>query len=327
MKNILTLFITTVMVLSIVLTGCSQKQAEQTKQEQNTKQQQDEASADCCTEASSTYVHDDLLVSADWLKDNLNNVVIIDTRDEKAYKAKHITGAINTTWQPFTDMEAKKPGDKGWGTLLPPNKLANIIGKLGIDGSKPVVVYGNSPEGWGEDGRVAWTLKSAGLKDVKILNGGWKAWETKGYPADANIPTVAPANFTISSMDESLNATTDYINSNLDKIKIIDARDVDEYKGATKFGEKRGGHLPNAINITWNQVFNADGTIKNQKDLEALFSSKGINKDDEIVTYCTKGIRSAHMALILRMAGYEEAKNYDASFYEWADNESLKVEK
>lgn len=46
-----------------------------------------------------------------------------------------------------------KPGDKGWGTLLPKDDLAKKIGALGIDGSKPVVVYAD-PKGWGEDGRV-----------------------------------------------------------------------------------------------------------------------------------------------------------------------------
>jgi thiosulfate/3-mercaptopyruvate sulfurtransferase len=318
MKKTLSLIVSLVMILSLFTTGCSQKPAEQPQEQPKQEQQVSEP----------TYANPDLLVDADWLKANLNNVVVLDARDEKQYNAKHVAGAIHVAWQPFTDMEGKNPGDKGWGTLLEPSKLADVIGKLGIDGTKPVVIYNGAPEKtWGEDGRVAWTLKMAGIKDIKILNGGWSAWEAKGYESDANVPTPTPVNFKIASMAESLNVTTDYINSNLDKIKIIDAREVDEYNGATKFGEKRGGHLPGAINITWTQVYNADGTIKSQKDLEALFSSKGINKDDEIATYCTKGIRSGHLALILKMAGYDKAKNYDASFYEWAGNESLKLEK
>lgn len=318
MKKTLMLAASLIMTISLFATGCSQKQTNKTQEQPKQEQQA----------SSPTYAHPDLLVDADWLKSNLNNVVVLDTREAKSYKAKHITGAVNVAWQPFTDMEAKKPGDKGWGTLLEPTKLSGVIGKLGIDGSKPVVIYNGAPEKtWGEDGRIAWTLRMAGVKNVKILNGGWNAWEAKGYPTDANIPTPEPKNFTIASMDQSLNTTTDYINANLEKIKIIDTRDVSEYNGATKYGEKRGGHLPGAINIPWTQVFNSDGTFKSQKDLEALFSSKGINKNDEIVTYCTKGIRSGHMAIVLRMAGYDKAKNYDASFYEWAGNENLKIEK
>jgi len=45
-----------------------------------------------------------------------------------------------------------------------------------------------------------------------------------------------------------------------------------------------------------------------------------------IVTYCTSGIRSAHNALVLRMAGYENAKNYDASINEWGAFDELPME-
>ncbi|MPM32315.1 Sulfur carrier protein TtuD [bioreactor metagenome] len=74
-------------------------------------------------------------------------------------------------------------------------------------------------------------------------------------------------------------------------------------------------------------MLNSNGTVKSQKDIEALLTSKGISKEDEIATYCTKGIRSAHMSLILNMAGYTKAKNYDASFYEWAGDNHLDVVK
>lgn len=307
MKKISILIISTIMLLSLAFVGCSQKPTTSTTE-------------------TSTYTNNDLLVTTDWVKDNFDKVVILDARDAKAYAANHITNAINVTWQQFTDMLNKKPGDKGWGTLLESSKLADAIGKLGIDGTKTIVVYGAPPTGWAEDGRIAWTLKSAGIKNVKILNGGWKAWDTKGYSKDTKVPTVTAATFKISAIDATLNVTTDYINNNLDKIKIIDTREADEYNGAIKYGEARGGHLPKAINITWTQLYNSDGTVKSQKEIETILSAKGINKTDEIITYCTKGIRSADMALILKMAGYN-AKNYDASYYEWSGNSALTVEK
>jgi thiosulfate/3-mercaptopyruvate sulfurtransferase len=316
MKKLLSLIVSTVLVSSLALVGCSQKQATVLKESSKP------------SEAAAKYVNNDLLVSADWVKDNIDKgIVILDARDAKAYAANHIPNSINVKWQPFTDMENKKPGDKGFGNLLEPSKLADVIGKLGIDGTKTVVVYGAPPTGWAEDGRIAWTLKSAGIKDVKMLNGGWNAWKSKEYPSDTKVPTPKAVAFKISAMDESINVTTDYINKNIDKIKIIDAREVAEYNGAVKYGEARGGHLPKAINITWTQFYNSDGTLKSQKDIETLLSSKGINKDDEIVSYCTKGIRSADVTLILKIAGYEKAKNYDGSYYEWAGNKDLSVEK
>ena len=85
--------------------------------------------------------------------------------------------------------------------------------------------------------------------------------------------------------------------------------------------------IPKSINIPFNEVYNEDGTIKSKADLEKLFKDAGINKDDEIVTYCTSGIRSGHMALILKSIGYDNVKNYDASYYEWAGDKTNPVEK
>ena len=36
------------------------------------------------------------------------------------------------------------------------------------------------------------------------------------------------------------------------------------------------------------------------------------------MTYCTGGIRSAFMQLMLEMQGYGNVKNYDGLFYNWA---------
>ncbi|MFA7572927.1 MAG: rhodanese-like domain-containing protein [Lutispora sp.] len=319
MKRKFALLLAVTMLLSLLFTGCSPKEQPAP---------QPEAPAQETTPApveKVPYIHDDLLVDADWLNTNLSNVIVIDARKDAEYNKGHIAGSINMPWQPFTDMEAKKPGDKGWGTLLAPEKLSAVIGGLGIDGSKTVVVYAVAPGGWGDEGRVAWTLKSAGIKDVKVLNGGFASWEAKGYTVNKDAVKPAPADLKIAAMDETLNVTTDYLKANLDKVKIIDTRDADEYEGAVKFGEARGGHIPNAINITWTKLFNDDGTVKDQKTLEELLTSYGITKNDEIVSYCTKGIRSAYMTLILKMSGYENAKNYDSSYYEWAGNKELEV--
>lgn len=267
----------------------------------------------------------ELFIDVAWLKGNLQQVVVLDARADKEYNAGHIPGAINTMWQSLANMEGK-PGDAGWGVLLTKDKLAEKIGALGINADKTVVIYAD-PNGWGEDGRVFWSLKVAGLANVKMLDGGWPAWKAVGGETAKDAPAVNPVEFKIAALDESLNATTDWVKTNQDKIKIVDSRAQKEFAGATDFGEKRGGHLPNAINIPFKEVFNDDGTVKSTQKLKDLFTKAGLKPEDEIVTYCTKGIRSAHMAILLRMAGFEKAKNYDASFYEWAGNEALPVVK
>jgi thiosulfate/3-mercaptopyruvate sulfurtransferase len=58
-----------------------------------------------------------------------------------------------------------------------------------------------------------------------------------------------------------------------------------------------------------------------------MFSEAGLSPDKPIIAYCTKGIRSAFMTEVLRMLGYSQAKNYDASYYTWAGDSALSIEK
>lgn len=266
-----------------------------------------------------------LFVEADWLKANIEETVVIDVRKEKEYADGHIPSAVNAVWQTFANVKGK-PGDPAWGTLLPKDELAAVIGKLGLNGDKTIVVYGQPPA-WGDEGRVLWTLKVAGLKDIKMLDGGFSAWKKAGGTISKDPVVPVSAAFTISTLDEQINATQDWIIANQKSIKIVDVRTEREWAGATDFGEARGGHLPGAIHIVFEEMFNQDGTLKNSQELKELFTSAGLKSEDTIVAYCTKGIRSAHMALVMKMVGFEKARNYDASFYEWAGNKNLPLEK
>jgi len=266
-----------------------------------------------------------LFVDPTWLKANLNNVVVLDARPDKDYKDGHIAGAINVTWQSLCDM-SKKTGDPGWGVVLPADQFGAKVGALGINGDKTVIVYA-APPGWGEEGCVAWMLKLAGVKNVKLLDGGFKSWQAQNGEVNKEIPQPKAIEFKVAKFDDSLTATTEWIQANTGKAKIVDSRSVKEYQGATDYSEARGGHLPAAINVPFEGMFNADGTIKTAEALKAIFAQAGLTTQDEIVTYCTAGIRSGHMALVLRTLGFEKSRNYDASFYEWAGNKSLPVEK
>jgi thiosulfate/3-mercaptopyruvate sulfurtransferase len=266
-----------------------------------------------------------LFVDAAWLKANLSKMVVIDARSEKAFQAGHIPGAASAPWQKFADMRGK-PGDPGWGVLLPEGELAAKIGALGIDGRKPVIVYAETP-GWGEDGRFAWMARMAGIRDVKILDGGFEAWKKAGGETTAKADSPSSQSLVVGALDDGLTATTDWIQAGKARIKIVDSRTKKEFDGATDYKEARGGHLPGAVLIAFEDMFNKDKTVKSTAELQQMFRAAGLKPEDEIATYCTAGIRSAHMALVMRMAGFGKARNYDASFYEWAGMNQLPIEK
>jgi len=265
-----------------------------------------------------------LFVDAAWLKANQTRVNLVDARSEKEFRKAHIPGALSAPWQAFTRMDGK-PGQPGWGTLLPAAELAVKIGKLGLDGAKPVVVYADPP-GWGEDGRFAWMLAMLGVSEVSIVDGGFRAWKQAAGEITGKAGETTPRDPIVPQWHGDLDATTDWIRSRLGHLKIVDSRGSREFNGATPYGEARAGHLPGAISLPFETLFNADGTIKSREDLEQRFRAAGLTPDDEIVIYCTAGIRSAHMTLVMRSLGFATVRNYDASFYEWAAMKQLPLQ-
>ena len=71
------------------------------------------------------------------------------------------------------------------------------------------------------------------------------------------------------------------------------------------------------IQIRYTDLFNSDSTLKSNEDLTKMFEDAGLSKEDHIITYCTGGIRSAYMQLVMEMCGFENSENYDESFYRW----------
>jgi thiosulfate/3-mercaptopyruvate sulfurtransferase len=318
-KKFLSLSVSTLLVGSL-LVGCG---ANKTDEKKNTKVTQTETK-----KAEKTYVDGSYITDAKWLSENLKSkdILVLDARSDKAYAKGHIPGAINVAWQGYSNMEGK-PGDKGWGVVLSEDKLSEKLSAIGVDKNKTIVIYADSKAGWGEDGRFVWMLKMAGIENAKMLDGGFNFWESSKYEVSKEVVAPVASNFKIENSNKDWTINTEELNTKLDKVKIVDSREKDEFEGAVKFGEARGGHIKGAINLTFNSLLKEDGTFKSADELETIFKAAGLNKEDEIVTYCTAGIRSAHLALALRMMGYNNVKNYDESFYTWAKDTNLNIEK
>lgn len=272
------------------------------------------------------YAHNDLLLSVDWLKANLKNeaLLVVDARGKDAYNQGHVPGAIWIDWKVFSDMKAAR--GKGFAVLLGVDELTKLFQQYGFNNEKTIVVYAD-PNGWGEDGRIVWMLRMAGLKNSKILDGGWPAWSSKAGAVTKETSEPKPGTFQIKNYNTEMLATTGWMKENFNKIKILDVRTKKEFDGATDYKEPRGGHITGAIHLPWTDFLNLDSTVKSQSQIDDILTQAGIKKEDFIVAYCTSGIRSAHAALVLRMAGYPNAKNYDASINEWGAFEDLPMEK
>ena len=306
MKKALALFLSLVMALALVACGEKAPAEETTAPE-----------GEATTEAvrfSGKYV-----VDAQYVLDHMNdeNILLVDARGEDAAKTGTVEGAIAVIWQMFADVASGAPGDAMWGTILPADQLSAQLSATGISQDKEIILFAAAQNGWGDDGRIAWELIAAGFPNVKMVDGGYAALEAAGCPIVKGAAAYTPADVTVSSIDETHIINTDALVANYDSYTVVDVRADEEWEGQALYGEAVGGHLPNSIHVRYTDLFNADSTLKSNDEIIALFAAAGVTPDQTVVTYCTAGIRSAYVQLILEMCGFENTMNYDESYYRW----------
>lgn len=267
------------------------------------------------------------LIDTETLAQNLGreDLVIIDVRGAGAYSS-HIPGAIHSTWHEYSDPEATAKG------VLDPDiaRLEKRLQTLGINNSSDIVIYSNPFDNWGDEGRMFWMLQYLGHPSIKILDGGWVKWTAEARPYDHQPVHLPPGDFTANPQPELM-----ILKAELKKLVkrahpeavILDARSVEEYAGKEIDGLPRAGHIPSAINIPWNKFLNADGTVKQVETLRNLFQDYGLRPDQEMITYCLGGVRSAWLYFVLRLAGYEKVRNYPGSWWEWSRDFAAPAEK
>ncbi len=212
-----------------------------------------------------------------------------------------IKGAVATTWQDMCTCseEYGSAGDDTWGKIPEPADLSARLGALGLDKNKQIITLGHTLKGWGEDARLAWELRAAGYENVRIVNGGIDALYDAGAEKQSAASDPVPCEVTVDDLDKTHVMETSELAANFDQYKIVDVRTDDEYNGATKYGEAKGGHIKGAVFVPYLDLFREDGTLKTNDEITAMFEAQGVNKTDRVVAYCTGGIRSAYVQMVL----------------------------
>ncbi|NCN10240.1 MAG: sulfurtransferase [Leptospira sp.] len=242
------------------------------------------------------------------------SIVLIDARDKKDYKDGHIPTARSLNWEELSESKQSMKGN-----LLPSDQLTKIFESLGISNDTDVLVYGDPLNGWGEEGRIAWSLKSIGHKNTLIIDGGILALIKIGNKLTKDIPPPSKRGLLSYPSQKFFTASTIEVKNSLkDKnFVFIDSRRSIEFIGFSPFGESRGGHLPGAKNIYFKDLIDKNGAILSKPQVDKLLRNKGINQSDTIVSYCTGGVRSSIITAVLSSYGYN-AKNYAGSMWEWS---------
>ena len=254
-----------------------------------------------------------------------DDVVVVDVRSKMAFMASgHIPRAVVATWHDFSDPNSAIKG------ILDPDIacLEKKLGALGISNDRQVVVYSNPFDNWGDEGRMYWMLKYLGHQNVRVLDGGWIKWSAEMRRFECGPAKPRPSVFK-ANMDPSLITNKAEVRRLVEgphpDTALADARSTEEYNGAFQQGIARGGHIPSAVNVPWNQFCNPDGTVKPVDAIHAILEKQGVAPGKEVVCYCTGGVRSAWLYFILKLAGYEKVRNYPGSWWEWGNDYTLPV--
>jgi thiosulfate/3-mercaptopyruvate sulfurtransferase len=264
------------------------------------------------------YPRPELLVEPAQLAqpDVAQQFIILDARERPAYEQGHVPNARWVDAAAWAKAFGQGKDAEGW---------SQRIGGLGIGPDSRVVLYDAT---FGKDAaRIWWLLRYWGVKDVRLLNGGWQGWKAGAYPTDKGDTPPTPVKFVAQARPERL-ATKDQLLKALDgdKPQIVDARSEKEYCGVEKMTNKRAGAVPGAKQLEWIDMIDKETQrFKAAADLRKLFEQAGIALDKPTTTYCQSGGRASVLAFGLELMGAKDVRNYYASWNEWGNADDTPV--
>jgi len=159
---------------------------------------------------------------------------------------------------------------------------------------------------------------------VRLLDGGWEAWLEARQPISVAGEEPLPGRFRASPIAALRASAADVERTLRGGGVVLDVRSDEEWRGATPYHEARGGHIPGAVHLEWKELLDRRGRIDPDAARARLLAA-GIKRSDRVITYCTSGVRSAEVWVILRTLGYAEVRNYDGSWFEWSADTSRRV--
>lgn len=251
----------------------------------------------------------------------------VDFRRREAFDKGHIPGAI-PIWRPdIEDRDHPVPG-----MMAPKQRLEALFSSLGLRDQDTLVVYDDHAAC--ESARLWWVLRVHGFDQVRLLNGGLKAWLKAGGELSDQYTPWPPTAFKlpeIGNLDTWIGLDSVWAGLGFGDRTLIDARTADEFSGVKMTeGAARAGRIPGSIHTDWaaSTYYHEDGKFRRPEELRAIYGYLPTGNDHLIIAYCHSGVRSAHTCFVLKeLMGYPHVANYDGSWLEWSRRTDLPAER
>lgn len=275
------------------------------------------------------------LVSAQWLAEWLAHeptaaaptgdwqLLEVGYDGGQAFLSSHIPGAhyLDTTaleQEPF------------WNTV-DDAVLLRLLLRYGIRHDTTTVLYSRSAV---MAARAAHLMLYAGVRDVRLLDGGFAGWLQAGLPLSSGKPAVP---IEASDFGAPFPAHPEYLINTPQARSLLcqpngvlaSIRTRNEFMGKTSgysyiaavgdIAGARWGHAGKGSDVSSMSDFhNDDGSMRLARDIEAVWSDAGIHRDKTVAFYCGTGWRASLAFFYAWLMGWEHISVYDGGWYEWS---------
>lgn len=255
-------------------------------------------------------------------------LVVLAAENSVEYRLGHIPGSYQVD---RPDIEAPAETQNGvTGNIINTAGFSRLIQKLGVNKDSIVVIYDTKYDAT----RLWWAFTYYGKADVRVLDGGIKAWKTAGHPVDLLAPAVPDrsGNFVAKVSLPSFRVDTSEIFSaqRSSKAQLWDNRDLKEFTGEElKKGAHRAGRIPGSSHSNWVVFKKKENQAEwlTAAELQPVLKQLGYDRSREQYFYCQSGVRSTQALFSLYLAGWplERLHNYDSSWIGWSKDSNLPI--
>lgn len=220
-----------------------------------------------------------------------------------------------------------------WWTKVADRELLQVLLDHGIRHDVTVVLYGRHPLC---AARAAHLLLYAGVKDVRLLDGGFEAWRAARLPVTQGASRVPPpaADFGV-----TLPARPGYL-LDTDQVRelvrrddgtLVSIRTWDEFVGNTSgyayiaakgdIPGARWGHAGRAGDVhSMSDFHRPDGTMRPPGEIRAFWQAAGIHPGRRTVFYCGTAWRASLAFFYAWLMGWPRIGVYDGGWAAWSSH-------